>query len=448
MGFTFRTQSPASYIPPTREEMRTAAQAVGLPGFAPDLVEDLCNLLAGGEFTSPSSYRPEVERRVRERTPQNDREDFVKYSTRLAEATEKRMRYHQSVCDFLGALDPGSFPAHGSSPLEQSVSLLKLLATQNGGQPSGGGSGGEDTLPIFVDNDKAEAVAEKLNSVMEEVESLSDEEKQLLDPDSETSSSSSGQEGGEDPKQARKLAEDLLKGKEIMLQISRNLDQLTRMQVRRQKTVTPDPEGDERRQRPLRDFGEIGRIPQSAWALPKNYRMYLAVTGQLPVRERVTREERKQLLYVICDCSGSMGSGQRLMKAGGIIMNRLKAVIDGDAELWFRWFDTGLKKRHEARSPDQAKSLIREIGKGNYSGGGTSIAECVRAAVKDIEEIMKEDGHWRPELVVITDGDDDVSSLRLAELNGVRLHAFIVECSNKALAALAQKSGGVGVEKF
>ncbi len=441
MSFSFRTSPPMSYIPPTRDEMKTAAQAAKLPGFAPDFVEDLCNLAAGGAMNAPSSYRSEVERLARERTPQNKEEAFAAWDKRVANETEKRMRYHQSVCDFAGTLDFGIAP--GATPLEQAVNLLKLLATQKGGQP-GGGDG--ETLPIFGENSALEKVAEKLNSVMEQVETLSAEERELLDPDGEHDSSAAG-DGGEDPKQAVKLAEDMLSGKEIMLRISRNLDKLTRMKVSRQKKLEPDPEGDERRLRPLEHFGELMRIPQSAWALPRNYRNYLAVTQQLLVRERVTRRERKQLLYVICDCSGSMGSGQRLFKAGGIVMNRLKAVIDGDAELWFRWFDTGLKQRHEARTADEARALIKQIGRGNSSGGGTAIANCVRAAVSDIQELATED-HWRSELVVISDGDDDCSSLRLADLQGVRLHAFLVENKNEALCRVAQASGGVGVQQF
>lgn len=440
MSFSLRTRPPMSYIPPTRDDMKAAAQAAGLRGFAPDFVEDLCNLAAGGTMNAPSSYRSEVERLARERTPQYNDEAFAAWDRRVANETEKRMRYHQSVCDFAGTLDFGSVP--GATPLEQAMNLLKLLATQKGGQP-GGGDG--ETLPIFVDNPAPEKVAENLNSVMEQVETLSGEERELLDPDGEHDSSAAG-DGGEDPKQAVKLAEDMLKGKEIMLRISRNLDKLTRMKVSRQIKLEPDPEGDERRLRPLEHFGELMRIPQSAWALPRNYRNYLAVTQQLPVRERVTKRERKQLLYVICDCSGSMGSGQRLYKAGGIVMNRLKAVIDGDAELWFRWFDTGLKKRHEARTAEEARALIKEIARGNSSGGGTAIANCVRAAVSDIQELATED-HWRPELVVISDGDD-CSSLRLADLQGVRLHAFVVENKNEALCRAAQASGGVGVQQF
>jgi hypothetical protein len=134
--------------------------------------------------------------------------------------------------------------------------------------------------------------------------------------------------------------------------------------------------------------------------------------------------------------------------AGGILMNRLKAVIDGDAELWFRWFDTGLKKEHYVETPEQARELIKLVAQGNYSGGGTAIANCVREAVKQIQELEAEGFRYRPELVVVTDGEDDTSSLKLSELAGIKLHAFVVECKNRNFAELARRTGGVGVENF
>lgn len=452
---TFRTTPPPTYLPPTREEMQAMASKVGVRRFAPDFVGDLVNLMAGGSFNPPSSYHDAVEVVVRESSLQPngtdrnkrpywnmpsgnstyDREEAVRAET------DKRMRYHQSVCDFLQAVDMDGLP--GGSPLEKAMSLLKLLATQKGGE-TGGSGGSDDTLPIFVDNDKAEGVAAKLNEAVDTVESLSDDEKELLSD--EGSDAGKGGKKEEDPTQARKLAEDMLKGKEIMVELSRHLDKLSRMQVRRQRKVEPDPEGDEVRWRPMKHLGEIGRIPQSEWALPRTFRMYRHVTGQTSVRERCTRIERKQLLYLIIDCSGSMGSGQRIYKAGGILMNRLKAVIEGEAELYVRLFDTSLKQEHHAGTPEEARALMKYFTERNFSGGGTDIPGCVKAAQKRIVEIIASGATYRPELCVITDGDDDTKSLSLKDIPETKLHSFMVECGNPHLAELARRSGGVGVE--
>jgi hypothetical protein len=449
---SLRTTPPPTYLPPTQEEMKVAAQQAGVRKFAPHLVEDIVNLAAGGQINPPSTYRQIVEKWAEDHLSAPDSEgrwyingQYTKdRASVIRDAANKRMQYHQSVCYFLRSLDIDGLPGH--TLLDQAMTLLKLLATQRGGENSGG-DGQSDLMPIFSDNDNPEGTAAKINEAVDTVDSLSEDEKQLISDDD--SSSDGDGSGGSDPAQTRKLAEDMLKGKEVMLEISRHLDKLTRMQVRKQRKVEPDPIGEEVRNRPMKHLGEIGRIPQSEWALPRPYRMFRHITGQTQVRERCTRIEKKQLLYIIVDCSGSMGSGQRIYKAGGIIMNRLKAVIAGEAELYIRMFDTSLKKEYHAATPEEAREVMKQFTEKNYSGGGTDIPACSKAAQKRIDEIIAAEGaYYRPELVVITDGGDDTSSLSVSDFPGTKLHAFVVECKNQNLTKLAERSGGVGVENM
>lgn len=449
---TLRTTPPPTYISPSQEEMKAAAQQAGVRRFAPQLVEDIANLAAGGSIKPPSTYRPTVDRWAEDNLPAADSDGEWSLSKggytknrfeAIRDRAEGRMRYHQNVCDFLNTLDVDGLP--GATPVDKAMSLLKLLATQQGGENTGG-DGQAEVLPIFQDNDNPEGVAAKLNEAVDTVDSLDEDEKALIDD--EATSESDGSEDGDDPTQARKLAEDMLKGKGKMIEIARHLDQLSRMQVRRQRKVEPDLEGEEVRFRPMKHLGEIGRIPQAEWALPRPYRMYRHITGQTPVRERCTRIERKQLLYIIIDCSGSMGSGQRIYKAGGILMNRLKAVIEGEAELYVRLFDSDLKQEHHAATPQEAREVMKYFTERNFSGGSTDIPGCAKAAQKRIDEIIAEGAHYRPELVVITDGDDDTTSLSAHDFPGTKLHAFVVECRNQHLTKLAERTGGVGVENM
>lgn len=449
--FTFRTSPPNNYLSPTGEEMREVANKVGLKTYSKDLVADLCNLAAGGKVDPPSTYRATVARKSEETMPLPDKDgdwpiskeiNGRKYTKireiALRDRTEQAMRYHTNVCDFLQSVELDKFP--GTSPLEQAMNLLKLLSQKKGGE-AGGGDG--EPLPIFTDNDMSEKVAEGLNNLMDEIDSLSEDEMELLDPDQDAGAGAA--EGkGDDGLRKMKLAEDFLKGKELMLTISRNLDKLTRMQVRKSKKQEADPAGEDVRNRPIAHMGEMHRLVKSEWALPKAYRNYRMVTHASPVRERVTTIEKKQLLYIIIDCSGSMGSGQRIYKAGGILMNRLKAVIDGEAELYVRLFDTDLKEEHHASTPDEARKLIRHFTEKNYSGGSTNISKCAQAAQKRIEEVISKGSTYRPELVVITDGDDKVT-LKVKDFAGTKMHAFTVEKGNKPLTDLAISSGGVGV---
>src|SRR3989338_186292 len=182
MQYTFRTTPPATYISPSGEEMLEVAQKVGLGSFSRDLVADLCNLAAGGRINPPSAYRSTMMRKVEESLPAPDSDgdwEIPKkvraafggknYTKNRAEAiaarTEEMMRYHQNVCDFLQTVNLAKFP--GTSPLEQAMSLLKLLSKQQGGQ--GGGEGGLP-LPIFTDNVRPAGVAEALHETMDMVD--------------------------------------------------------------------------------------------------------------------------------------------------------------------------------------------------------------------------------------------------------------------------------------
>lgn len=451
--FTFRTSPSATYLTPTADEMRSVAKAVGLGKFSRDLAADLAHIASGGVINPPSIYKDTIRVQVEEKFPDPDSDGEWKLvngqytrdrGLALAEATEKALRYHQNVCDFLHTVEMDGVP--GTSPLEQAMNLLKLLSKKHGG--AGGGEGGEQ-LPIFTEDKPGETPAKELNKLLDTVESLTDDEKQLLDPNQDADAGAS-EGSGDDGLQKMKLAEQMIAGKDEMLRISRHLDSLTRMQVRKSKKQEADPSGDDVRKRPITHMGELSKIGSSDWALRQaspSYFLYKAATEQLAVREGMISIERKQLLYIIIDCSGSMGSGNRIYKAGGVLMNRLKAVIDGEAELYVRLFDTSLKQEYHAGTPAEAKELIKHFTEKNYSGGSTDISGCARSAQKRIEEIVSEGATYRPELVVITDGDDTIN-LTTKEFAGTKMHAFVVETSNEALCKVAQATGGVGINKL
>jgi uncharacterized protein with von Willebrand factor type A (vWA) domain len=464
---TFRTLTPATYIPPGIEEMREVSKRVGLSGFSPELVADLCNVAAGGKLTLPSVYRDVVWNHVDELLPQPEKDGFwrVPVSGNRKVETKNRfeaieaqtgnvMRYHQNVQDFLSEVDLQKFP--GASPLEQAMSLLKLLSKQKGGESKGDGEG--SALPIFTETNNPEGVAKNLQETMDFVDNLSEEELDMLDPDGKNHEVQKSQEGDGQRTGAAGLkrlavAEDIALGtdKRTMLEISRKLDQFTKLQVRKQVKMEEDPSGEEVRQRPIRHLGELSRVAKTAWATRQqntSYFTYQAVSGQLPVRERVTRVVRKQAIFILVDGSGSM-KGTKHWKATGVVMNRLKAVLSGDAEVYLSVFDTTLGKVSKATNPEEARELIKKFAAGNFTGGGTDIAATVKAAHKKIEEDIKAGAMlYRPEIVVLTDEDSSVSGVTKHDVSGTRVHGFAMEVSNPGLVQFARSTDGVGIDKF
>lgn len=452
---TLRTSTPPTYLLPTSEEMRVAADAVGLRSFSRDLVADLINLAAGGAINPPSSYRGRVLDEVEEKMPAPDSDGEWKLSSgrwtkdrqeAVNDRLNRAMAYHQSVSDFLEAVDLSQFP--GQTPLQQAMSMLKLLSQQQGG--SGGGENGE-TLPIFVDNDNPEKTAEQLSGIMDEVDSLSKDEQELLDPDGNWQDGH--QENGSNESLDRlKVAEDLQAGKQEILDISRNLDCISKMQVHRQKRVEADPDGAEIQSRPLKGLSELARVSKTAWATRQQsptYFLYQAISGQLQVRERVTRQDRKQVIFILVDGSGSMRSGHRHYKASGVVMNRIKAVIAGDAEGYLAVFDDKMYDPSHAATPEEAKDLMKKFMGKNFSGGSTNIAAAIKAAHDFIQEEMKKrDDIYRPEIVVLTDDDSSISSLKKSDIPGTKVHGFAMETRNKSLVEFCKSTGGVGIDNM
>ena len=143
-----------------------------------------------------------------------------------------------------------------------------------------------------------------------------------------------------------------------------------------------------------------------------------------------------------------MSDGERIAKAGGVLLNRLKAVMAGEAEVYFRFFDGSPRQEHHAATPEQAKALMSHVlERSNFSGGSTDIRAAVRAAVERIEELLASGEQlYKPEIVLVSDGEAAVPSRE--DLGGVRLHVFNVECAQAELVELARSTGGVGMDRL
>lgn len=435
------------------------AEKFGVKSFSPSLVADLVHYHEGGSFNRPSQYRSLVEELAQKRVSDSNAFSFAGVNYRSSDAfnelVEKMMRYHSRIRDFVEMVPLQQFP--GQNALEQAMSLLRLLQKKNGGQPSQG-DGDDQPLPIFADSDgKVGDVIDSLTEPLELLDTLDEAEEELLNPDSSDSENKreqDGQRSGSNDLQKLAVAEKLVDGTDErkILEISRRLDTFTKMQIKPLHKQVVDPNAENVRRRPIKGLHELGKLSGSQWAkkayLPETYFTYQALTGQLPVRERYRLEDKKQAILILLDGSGSM-RGSRHTKATGVVMNRLKGVIDGDAEVYLGVFDTQLKIVGEAKTPEEARELIKKFKKGNFRGGGTNIATAVKQGHEFIDKKMKSgEALWRPEIVVLTDEDSSASGVTTSQIPGTTVHGFAMEVRNSGLVKLAESTGGVGVENF
>jgi von Willebrand factor type A domain len=444
---TIRTKSAQNYVLPTREEMRAQADAVKLRRFCPSLVEDVCNLIAGGDYV-PRSELTDLFCQEIAHSPKwgVDRDGDVcfrgkavkidgRYTKSRAEAArslaQERANYHCNVQDFLRSLDLDNLP--GNSPLEQAMGLLKLLSQQEGG--SGGDDDDDGVLPIFQEGqeESPEQKAERINEVIDMAEDLDETEKELL---------------GMENASTLEIATEMLRGKEHIIKVGQQVQKLAKFQRKPVRKFEPDEEGEHIQYRSMRDLGEVSRIGAMEFAYPNQYRAYRLATLEPVVKEKIRQVSRKIDVTILIDGSGSM-DGSRFYRAGGVLMHLLKEVIEGTAELTIYFFDERLRKEFRATTPEEAKAVMEQVKSSNFQGGGTAIEKCVKAVIPKIWERVEGAEHLdKPELVIVTDGDDNCSRLLLSDLKGVKLHSFLVECNNQHLVNLARKSGGVGVSNL
>jgi uncharacterized protein with von Willebrand factor type A (vWA) domain len=469
------------YLPPSDQSIQAAADQAELKLKVPDFVRDVCNITAGGNFISQSEIADKIQQewestKIRKefsgkkykfiRSDNNKAYDtFVSARTEFFKDKEKLASRIQHTINSMEHMD-----VPGNTPLEQSVNLINLLLKQRYGNKSPSSS--VDSDEVLNDLLSTNNINQAKNN-LDTARHMSDEEQDLLSQvadlknkpkpqeDQEPQSGQGGKcmspgtetgftaKGKRILKNAMHLADSQLAD---ILKISRKMKSFSKLKTSKIQEFTPDVEGSQVRNRVMQNYGELSRIKASQYAqksVTPNLFNYRAVTNQYMIRERGRFLEKKQLLYVLVDCSGSMTEDghTRINMAAGILVNRLMAVSKGDASVYWCFFDT---VNHAVTFVDDKSKAQESISKilevGQYDGGGTNFDVAIKSAVEHIESLKETMQFAKPEIFMVTDGGCHCS-LKRDDLKGVKLHAGIVAAENPAqLKALVGATGGAYIE--
>jgi hypothetical protein len=242
------------------------------------------------------------------------------------------------------------------------------------------------------------------------------------------------------------VAQDLMEGtdKRYILEASRILDTSKELYVCKDERMVPDLNGTEIRRRPIKDLSEFHKIAPHDLALRSRNRTlfnYMAITGKLMVTERLKRIRRKQLIFMLTDGSESM-KGRKHLKSTGYVMNRLKSVLTGDAEIWLSVFDTRMTDVLHASNEEEAIEMMKKYREGDFTGGGTNIGASVLAAHLYILKLLEAGNMYRPEIWVLTDNDSSIRTISPEDVKGTRVHGLAFESDNDALETFCKATGG------
>jgi Mg-chelatase subunit ChlD len=428
---SFLTLPPKGYLIPTDRQI-TERLGTRAGGCSYGFVRELCNLAAGGRFSPPSLWGPVLDQ-LQKQVPLRKEESEASRRGRVHKAVEQ-------MADFLKTLDFSQVP--GSDPLEKASWIIKALS-KAGYSADLPGSGGVN-LPIGS-NSQGKAW-NNYERIYDDFRAMDETDFALILADEPGRM----REGSALDKRHAVL-ESLLDNpiKRQMATIGRQLSQIDGISVVPQVTITPNAHGEDVRRRQMRDPQELPRIDKHQWALLERAPQLFwqrVMSREMCVREKVTRTDKKQLLYLLIDCSGSMDSdgGKRIGAACGVLMNRLRAVIEGKAELYYRFFDGAVHPERHVRTKEEAIKAMQDVLSCNFSGGSTDINKAIRTGQDRIEVIAKEGKLYRPHLVVVTDGGDTIS-LRANNLINTTLHAVLCMCTNSDLTKLAKDTNGLAL---
>lgn len=482
-----QTTTANGYLPPSDKSIQAAADQAELKLRVPDFVRDVCNIAAGGQFLDPASIQNKIEdewnttKIIKEfsgkkfkfiRSDNNSAHDsYLNAKKSFFQDKENLARRTQATINSFERLD-----VPGNNPLEKSVNLINLLLKQrygNGDPTAHPNSNSEDILNSLLDvNNLSQA---KRN--LDDARSMSDEESDMLSqvadlknkpkakeqepPPSENGAGgkvmASGTQTGFTAKGKRILKNAMhLADRQLVqiLNISRKMKSFSKLKTSKVQEFTPDVEGNQVRNRTMQNYGELAKIKASQYAqkvVTPHLFNYRSVTNQYMMRERGRFLEKKQLLYVLVDSSGSMveDGHTRINMAAGILVNRLMAVAKGDANVYWRFFDTQVYDVKFADSKESSQESINQILKTEqYSGGGTNFDVAINSAVEHIESLKETMKYAKPEIFMITDGGCSCH-IKKEQLKGIKLHAGIVaDESPYQLEQLVGATGGAYINFY
>jgi uncharacterized protein with von Willebrand factor type A (vWA) domain len=233
---------------------------------------------------------------------------------------------------------------------------------------------------------------------------------------------------------------------EIIDKISRNVRErdMDILYVARMKEVTeryrrdevissvPYPD-DEMTIKNIEDSNELLRVLPTEFIHDDDVFMQKFVKKELQIKDYQARRLKRQVLYLLIDVSGSM-RGSRNVYASGVALAFVRQAVTEGSTYFLRFFDHGIKQLNTVTNEKEAEKMMDTLIRQPYSGGGTSISNALRTAVKDITS--DPEGFEKAEIMLITDGEDSVD-LSKKDLKKIRLHSTVIEGNNRDLEELS-----------
>lgn len=194
--------------------------------------------------------------------------------------------------------------------------------------------------------------------------------------------------------------------------------------------------------RMMRDYSQLAQVDLYQKLFP-TFPIKL-LTKDLIVNVPVTRKEQKQKIIIILDFSGSMRETFKQDWVNAIMVERLKYVLKGEAEVFFSYFVHDVNQLHFQHIHDKETVYNFWHTFSNEPDGGTTlVGSMVNHIAKEISEkklcnLDIDLSEEKPEILIINDGDDSIDTKDFP----YKVNAICLGQNNSQLKDLCVQSKG------
>ena len=188
----------------------------------------------------------------------------------------------------------------------------------------------------------------------------------------------------------------------------------------------------------MRSHDQLTMIDTYQRLLPNFHAKFL--TKDLTVNVPVDRKEQMQKIIIILDFSGSMNYAEKQIWVNGILIDRFKYVMKGEAEVFFSYFAHDPEKlefQHIKNKEDVINFWQTFSNKPN--GGTTEVGKMVNHIANEIDNkrlcnLDVDLSEEKPEILIINDGEDKINTHKFPyKVNAISLIEFSDELKNLCL---------------
>jgi len=158
-----------------------------------------------------------------------------------------------------------------------------------------------------------------------------------------------------------------------------------------------------------------------------------AVARELLVSKNQEVEEKKSLLHVLLDVSGSMGemafAQVKKSEAVSALVLALADKVEKRGDIFYlRFFAGGCSPLWKCETPQEVSDISDKVRFCHFDGGSTDIAGALRQAIADIQQAQGDTERLqKAEILLLTDGDDQIDAAALNQERGsIKIHTVII----------------------